>query len=556
MTHAPFASQFAHSIYNGKYPFFPGETWHQCAERVATSVMGGLVEAPKGRRVLRNSGALERVHRLIDRRHFMPAGRYLYNAGRPYHQVNNCMMLNVEDTREGWAELKHNSMMSLMTGAGIGVYYGLLREANAILARTGGKSSGPIPLMLSVNEDGRAAVSGGDRRAAIWAGLPWWHDDVDQFMRLKDWPEWLRAQKAKDPNTPAPMDMTNISVCLDDDFFAAYGDALHPQHERAQRVYRKVVDKMVTTGEPGFSIDTGVSSDDVLRNPCTEIVSADDSDVCNLGSLVLPRFDTPESFGEAVSDAVLFLTSGTLYSDVPYEKVAEVREKNRRLGLGLIGVHEFCIKHGVGFGTDDSFEVLEPYMVEYERALEKAHYWQDRIQVSGSVAATAIAPNGTIGILAESSPSGDTIVATAAERGVIKASPTGDVRTTHIMVDPVAKRLVAEGADPDDIEDSYSLAFYPERRFAMQSYLQSHVDQAVSSTVNLPAPITNKQEQIEFGDKLMKFLPTLRGITCYPDGARAFQPIKPVDLRWALEHEGEVREEGIEEACVGGVCGV
>jgi hypothetical protein len=36
----------------------------------------------------------------------------------------------------------------------------------------------------------------------------------------------------------------------------------------------------------------------------------------------LSRFDDPQQFGAAVRDAVLFLTAGTLYSDVPYEKVA------------------------------------------------------------------------------------------------------------------------------------------------------------------------------------------------------------------------------------------
>jgi ribonucleoside-diphosphate reductase alpha chain len=81
---------------------------------------------------------------------------------------------------------------------------------------------------------------------------------------------------------------------------------------------------MLKHGEPGFTVDRGDKRDEVLRNACTEITSADDSDVCNLGSLVLSRFDDPQQFGAAVRDAVLFLTAGTLYSDVPYAKVREV----------------------------------------------------------------------------------------------------------------------------------------------------------------------------------------------------------------------------------------
>lgn len=555
-SYAPFETQFAHTVFKGKYPFTPDEDWHGCAKRVVKEVMTGLHEAPRGHRVLNNSSVMDSVHGLVDKRMFIPGGRYLYGAGRSFHQVNNCLLLRAEDTREGWADLKWKSMMALMTGAGIGVYYGDIREANSLVAKTGGRASGPVPLMEAVNEDGRAAVQGGDRRSAIWAGLPWWHKDIFQFIYAKDWPEWLKEQKAKDPNTRAPLDMTNISVCLDDEFFDAYHDELHPKHDHAVKVYKETVAQMVTTGEPGFSVDLGERADEVLRNACTEITSADDSDVCNLGSLVLPKFHSPEQFGKAVRDAALFLTAGSLYSDVSYEKVAEVRESNRRLGLGIIGVHEFCLLHGVKYGTAESFEALEPFMREYDRALEYAIDWQDQLKISRSVAATAIAPNGTIGILAESTPSGDPLFSAARDRVVITATPTGDLRTRHVIVDPVAKRLVEQGVDPDAIEDAYSLADMPERRLGMQAYLQSHVDQAVSSTVNLPHVMSDPDEQRIFGDTLIEFLPKLRGITAYPDGARAGQPLSPIPLKYALEHEGESFVEGVEETCSGGVCGV
>lgn len=555
MSHAPFQFEFPHSVFKAKYPFTPDEDWHGCAARVASNVMGGLKEAPGGQRVLRDP-ALNRIEGLIDTRHFLPGGRYLYGSGRPFHQVNNCLLLRVEDSREGWAQHDYKARMALMTGAGIGAYYGDLREKNAIVKKTGGVSSGPVPLMISTNEAGRSSVQGGDRRSAIWAGLPWWHKDIFEFISVKDWPEWLREQKAKDPTVPAPMDMTNISVCLDDEFFEAYTDELHPQHDHAHKVYWATINKMVTTGEPGFSIDTGENADEVLRNACTEIVSADDSDVCNLGSLVLPRFASPEQFGAAVRDAALFLTAGSLYSDVSYDKVAEIREKNRRLGLGLIGVHEFCLMNGVRYGTAESFEVLDPYMREYDRALEYAWDWQDQLRITRSIAATALAPNGTIGILAESTPSGDPMFSSARERVVTTASPSGDIRTVHVVIDPVAKRLVDSGVNPDDIEDAYTLALMPERRLAMQAYLQSHVDQAVSSTLNLPYVIEDKDEQRSFGNTLMKFLPDLRGVTAYPDGARAGQPLKAIPLAYALDHEGESWLEGIEETCSGGVCGV
>ena len=35
---------------------------------------------------------------------------------------------------------------------------------------------------------------------------------------------------------------------------------------------------------------------------------------------------------------------GTEYSDAPIEKVKQIRDKNRRTGLGLMGIHEWLIK--------------------------------------------------------------------------------------------------------------------------------------------------------------------------------------------------------------------
>ena len=322
----------------------------------------------------------------------------------------------------------------------------------------------------------------------------------------------------------------------------------------------KVLSVSTRPAEPVYCADVKVIehmfvAEGVVIKNCTEITSADDSDVCNLGSLVLPRFESPEEFGRAVRAMVVFLTAGSVYSDVPYAKISEIRDSNRRLGLGLIGVHEFCMKRGVRYGTPEAFEILEPYMAEYRRALEYANEFQDSIGISRSVGATAIAPNGTIGIIAESTPSADPLFSAAERREVKVAHHSGkDEYTSHIVVDPVAKRLLSEGVPASLIEDAYTLSYDPERRFAMTAYLQQSVDHAISGTVNLPAVVTNEREAKGFGRTLLPYLPQMRGITVYPDGARAGQPRTSVDLEWAIENEGQLFTD--DATCSGGVCGV
>jgi ribonucleoside-diphosphate reductase alpha chain len=568
LSHAPFNTAFAHSVVKEKYLDPNGEKqWRQLAGRVSHHPMQALYEQTRLGSV-RRWQIQDSVLDLINRREFMPGGRYMANVGNPFHQVQNCLLLSVEDTREGWADLSYKTFMALMTGAGIGVYYGKLREHGAVIKRTGGVASGPVPLMLAINEQSRAAVQGGNRRAAIWAGLLWSHPDIFSFIGAKKWPDWLREQKQLDFNTPAPLDMTNISVCLDDDFFHAYADhateLLAPApdggtwHDWAKRVYWATVESMVTTGEPGFSVDLGEKRDEKLRNACTEIVSSDDSDICNLGGIVLSRFDDPKAFGKAVHTGVEFLTAGTVYSDVPYEKVAEVREKNRRLGLDILGVHDFLLQRGLRYGTDDSFEALDPFMAEYDRALEYANDFQDSIGLSLSVAASSGAPTGTRGIGAETTTGWEPMTHSAYKRAVTTSGARlGDTKRYTYVVDPTLKRLVEQGiVAPDaEVEDSASLAYDYERRFKMQEYAQRHTDQAISMTINLPYVMKDAADQRAFGETLLRYLPSFRGVTVYPDGAIPGQPIIKVPLAEALAQEGLVVEES-EDKCASGVCGI
>lgn len=536
-------SPFARAVYLQKYSMDGREEWPDTAMRVAENVMAAVGEGPK-------SDATHAVFRAIRDRKFIPGGRYLYASGRPLHQVQNCLLLRAEDTREGWGDIWYKAGMSLMTGAGIGIDYSRLREEDAPISRTGGKASGPVSLMHSVNEIGRQVMQGGARRSAIWAGLRWDHPDVLKFVRLKDWSPEMRALKAEDPSFPLPMEYTNISVQLDDDFFDAFDDPYHPLHGHAQHVYWKTVEKMTVTGEPGFSVDANGLRDESLRNACTEVTSADDSDICNLGSVNLARIETVEELREVTEVATMLLLAGTVYSDVPYPRVAEVRERNRRLGLGFMGLHEWLLVRGKPYGPD---EELDSWLAAWADTTENtARREAARLGLSTPVKTRAIAPTGTIGIIAETTTGIEPIFCKAFKRRYLGP----DQRWLHqFVVDPTAKRLVGQGVDPDDIEDAYVLSFQLGRRLDMQAFVQRHVDHGISSTINLPRPLEPGHEQREFGEMLYDRLPRLRGVTCYPDGARGGQPLEAVGYDYALRQEGVVFESD-EAACVGGLCGV
>ncbi len=543
----PVFSKFARDIVEQKYAHqVPGEdrkeTWPEIAKRVATHVMKA-VDAPRP--------LVKEIEKAIAERKFMPGGRYLYATGRPYHQVQNCLLMKAEDSREGWADLMQKSGMALMTGAGIGVVYSSVRAKGKPIRKTGGTATGPCALMQMINEIGRGIRQGGNRRSAIWAGLHWNHADVMEFIALKDWSPEVRSLKAQDYNFPATLDGTNISVILDDDFFKAFANEKSESHAHAQSVYRTCIRHMLETGEPGFSIDVGPNKGEHLRNACTEVTSRDDSDICNLGSINMARVESVEEFKRLVEIGTAFLLAGTVYSDVPYARVDQMRTKNRRLGLGLMGIHEWLLKHGKKYGPDAD---LEEYLKIYATADESAKKYAKEWELSVPIKTRAIAPTGTIGIAAETTTGIEPIFCVAYKRRYMK----GDVVHYQYVVDPTAKRLIDAGMDPDQIEDAYSIE--PERRVAFQAWVQQYVDHGISSTINLPAWGTeknNKNSVEKFGEMLMKYLPKLRGITVYPDGGRDGQPLTPVKYATAAKHVGEVFVEQMDvcDLTKGGTCG-
>lgn len=518
------------------------ETWEDIAKRVSKFILSPI-DFPD--RELYQ----KKIKKAIEERKFIPGGRFLAQAGRDYHQVNNCFLLRAEDTRESWGELANKATVMLMSGGGLGIDYSNLRPKNTPLKRSGGFSSGAIPLMKMINEIGRGVMSGGKRRSAIWAGLRWSHGDVFDFVNAKTYTEELRKLKEKDFDFPAPLDMTNISVILDRDFFEAFDNKENTMHKHAKDVYWEVIENMVQHGEPAFSVDTD-NKNESLRNACCEIVSEDDCDVCCLGSINLPQIKDLEELKEITELAILFLLSGTEYSDVPYPKVKEVKRRNRRLGLGLMGIHEWLIRNGQKYEPNELFgEWLQTWKDSSEIASEK---WSRELGVSKPIKLRAIAPNGTISIAGGRTTSGiEPIFSLAYKRRYL--TPEGWKQ--QYVVDFVAERLYEEGLNLSEVEDAYSLSLNSEKRVSFQAFVQQYVDNAISSTINLPSyGSLGNNDFKKFGEMLYKYLPKLRGITVYPDGSRGGQPLTSVDFNEAILKKNVVFEGN--EECVGGICGL
>ena len=545
-----FKTTFGNDVFKQKYAQNQYETWDDKAKVVVNWVCGDMDGTKNS---LMSDEEKHQLIQYITDFKFMPGGRYLWYAGREARYFNNCYMLRLEDdTREEWAGLSQRAMSCLMTGGGIGADVSICRPGGRALRRTGGVSSGPLPLLYTLNEIGRNVMQGGSRRSALYGSMDAGHGDVWEFMRAKNWYNYdisgtdftIADAKKANFNYPAPLDMMNISVNYSDNWLSGGDD----------EVFMANCQQALMTGEPGFSFNFGDKKNETLRNACTELVSEDDSDVCNLGSVNLANIDTIEEFKDVVALASKFLVCGLIRAHLPYEKVEKVRQQNSRIGLGLMGMHEWLLKRKYRYEMNDE---LKKWMKVYEQESKRAADEHcDRLFLNRPKGYRAIAPTGTISILAGTTSGVEPIYAVAYRRRYL----TDGTRWKYqFVVDGTAQHLIDQGINPNEIESAVDLSKDVERRVKFQYELQKYVDHAISSTVNLPewgSEFNNGDHVAPFSKIIRKYGHGLRGLTFYPDGSRGGQPIQSVPYEEAHSKRGVIYKDNSEEQCLSGVCNI
>jgi ribonucleoside-diphosphate reductase alpha chain len=545
-----FRTELGHEIFKQKYAANQYETWSDKAHVIVNSVCG---DHDGTKNNLLGKDDRDQLVRFIENFMFMPGGRYIYYGGRRARMYNNCYLFKAtEDTREEWGNLWQRVGTSLMTGGGIGVDVSAFRPSGRTLARTGGVSSGPIPFLYATNEIGRQVMQGGSRRSAMYGSLNWMHEDAAEFLKIKNWHDMrvpgsditMADAKMNDFNFPCPLDMMNISLNYDDAWLA----------DPVTEVFHTNVRQALMTGEPGFSFNFGAQQGETLRNACTEVTSSDDSDCCNLGSVNMANIETVEDFKDVVHLASKFLVCGLIRAELPTKEIEKVRQQNSRLGLGLMGMHEWLLKRGLKYEmTRELGRWLSVYETESEKA---ANEHCTRLFLNRPKGYRAIAPTGTISILAGTSSGVEPIPSLAYKRRYLV---DGTKWRYQYAVDGTAQALINDGISPDKIETSFDLAADPERRIKFQRDVQRYVDHAISSTINLPAwgsDLNNEDKVPEFAKMIQKYATGLRGLTLYPDGSRGGQPINPVPYEEAISKRGVIYEDNTEAQCLTGVCGI
>lgn len=484
--------------------------------------------------------------------------------------------LLVADSREGWADALR-AVIDAHTGgqAVLALDFSEVRPRGSAIVGFGGIASGPGPLMAMLDavnkilnrlvgehltplaameidhEVAACVVSGNVRRSARMSILHWQDPAIFDFIRCKQ--------------DPAAHWSTNISVEVDEDFFLA----LNLGDIHAQGVLAAVVHGMWGNGEPGFYNSSAASVDERgevrSTNPCGEI-ALEEWEQCCLGHVNLAAFAFDhEGAIEAFRLMARYLVRATL-AHASDERQEAVKARNRRIGVGFFGFHDWAAIQGVRFEDIPDNEDLLARLSEYRRTVEhEARRYADELGIPWPVKTTTVAPTGSIAKLpgvsegiqppfarhfirrvryAENDPK---LTELHAEGYHIE--PCVYTEGTMVVSFPCRDAVLDKVADPGVVmqSDEVSIEDYLRVQAAVQALW---ADNAVSVTANFRREDVSPREM---ADLLTSYLPLLKGWTAMPEDGR---PQSPYERLTAEEYEADAHH-GVGQAmgdCSTGAC--
>ncbi|AXH44680.1 ribonucleotide reductase [Mycobacterium phage Gemma] len=503
----------------------------------------------------------------------------------------------VEDSREGWAaalvdlidthyrdEVSHFQRVYDVSR---------VRPFGAKLKTFGGTASGPLPLarmlidvceiLSEIAHDGerltgiaameidhaiaQCVVAGGVRRSARMAMMHWNDPQIDKFMSIKQdtGKHWT----------------TNISVEVDQDFW----DAVKANSGNALYVLNGITEGMVANGEPGFwdssLSNVGEPNEVVCTNPCGEI-TLEPWEPCNLGHVNLAAFvreDTNKvdylGLYKAHRLITRFLMRAT-FSPVADPKSREVLDRNRRIGVGHLGVASFLAMTGKRYSEAPASpfrDVLRHLAYEVDKAAEEfAH----QLRIPVPVKKRTVAPTGTIakmpgvseGIhpifsryfirrvrLSMSDPEQTRMLADYGRQGYeveddLYAKFTGvvSIPTQDTLVAEVVKRY---GRDAEDLVESADQLTLNEMLAFQAMYQMIWADNAVSFTANVDP---EKYTAADVRQQLRTFGGLLKGATIFPEASMPQAPYERITKQQYEQATAKAVADGVDEDCANGAC--
>ena len=364
--------------------------------------MGLFLKEPENKEIW-----VTKLYCLYKGRRFCSSTPTLFNSGTLRSQLSSCYLYKVDDSIESIMQrgIADNAYLSKWAG-GLGGSWTAVRGTGSHIHGTNGESQGVIPFLKLHNDQLVAVNQGGKRRGSGCAYLETWHNDVVDFLELRkntgderrrthdmNTANWIpdlfmkRMEAREDWSLFRTNEVPDLHDAYGKDFekkYCAYEKKaelgeIYTEKIPAIQLWKKMLSMIFETGHPWITFKDPCN----VRNPqdhtgvihssnlCTEITlntGADETAVCNLGSVILENHLTVsgeldlDRLRETVSIAIRALDNVIDINFYPTKSAKNANTLHRPIGLGVMGLQNALYLKGISFASEDAIEFNDEFM--------------------------------------------------------------------------------------------------------------------------------------------------------------------------------------------------
>lgn len=329
---------------------------------------------------------------------FIHATPTLFNAGTPTPQLSSCFLVATkDDSIDGiYDTLKSCAQISKWAG-GIGLHVHNVRANQSRIRGTNGVSDGIIPMLRVFNATARYVNQSGRRKGSIAVYIEPWHADIMEFLELRLnqgdedartrdlftalWiPDLFMKRVEQDGNWSlfCPDRAKGLADVYGEEFEKLYLEyetaGLANRTVKATDVWRAIIKSQSETGTPYMLYKDSCNRKSNQKNLgtikcsnlCTEIIEYTDKDetaVCNLASVALPKFvKSDKSFDYKELHKVVRIVTRNLNNVIdanfyPTKCAEKSNLRHRPIGIGVQGLADVFILCGLSFECEEARKI-------------------------------------------------------------------------------------------------------------------------------------------------------------------------------------------------------
>lgn len=515
----------------------------------------------------------------------VPGGRIAAGAGASEElTLFNCYVIpSPKDSRGGIMETLTEMTEIMARGGGVGINLSSLRPRRAIVKGVNGSSSGSVSWGGLFSYTTGLIEQGGSRRGALMLMINDWHPDVLDFITVKQ--------------TMGQVTNANLSVCVSNGFMKAvkedldwelvFPDTTEPDYDdvwdgdldkwkaagrgvipyrtvKARDIWHTIIESAWKSAEPGVVFmeyynqmsNSWYFNPIICTNPCGE-QGLPGWGVCNLSAINLSKFYDEAAhdvdwadLGRTTRYSVRFLDNVIDKTPYHFPENEANQKKERRVGLGTMGLAELMIKLNIRYGSPESLEFLdklygfmarEAYLASADIAGEKGSFQAfdaDKYLLSGFMknitevypeVGEAIIEKGMRNVtVITQAPTGSTGTMVGTSTGIEPYFAFKYFRQSRLGYDeqfvPIAQEWL-EAHPGEELPEYFvtSMDLSAKDHIRVQAAIQRWVDSSISKTANCPSDFT-VEETAELYE--MAFDLGCKGVTIYRDGSRDTQVLE------------------------------